>query len=77
MDRSFVDKIGVKKGEYIVKEIINLAHNLDMKVIVEGVKTKEQFEFLKENKCNEIQGDYFSEPLDCETFENLLMKKNI
>lgn len=77
MDRSFVDKIGDKKGEYIVKEIINLAHNLDMKVIVEGVKTKEQFEFLKENKCNEIQGDYFSEPLDCETFENLLMKKNI
>ena len=77
MDRSFVDKIGNKKGEYIVKEIINLAKNLDMKVIVEGVKTREQFEFLKENKCDEIQGEYFSQSLDCESFENLLINKDI
>lgn len=77
MDRSFVDKIGNEKGEYIVKEIINLAKNLDMKVIVEGVKTKEQFEFLKENNCDEIQGGYFFEPLDCESFENLLINKDI
>ena len=77
MDRSFVDKIGNKKGEYIVKEIINLAKNLDMKVIVEGVKTREQFEFLKENKCDEIQGEYFSQSLDFESFENLLINKDI
>ena len=77
MDGSFVDKIGNKKGEYIVKEIINLAKNLDMKVIVEGVKTREQFEFLKENKCDEIQGEYFSQSLDCESFENLLINKDI
>ena len=48
-----------------------------MKVIVEGVETKEQYEFLNENECNEIQGYYFSKPLDCESFEKLLIKKNI
>ena len=77
VDKSFADAIGSKQGDYIIKEIINLSHSLDMKVIVEGVETKEQYEFLNENECNEIQGYYFSKPLDCESFEKLLIKKNI
>lgn len=77
VDKSFIDATGEKIGDYIVKEIINLAHELDMEVVVEGVETKEQYEFLKENKCDEIQGYYFSKPLDCEEFENLLINEDI
>ena len=73
VDKSFVDSIGSKQGDYIVKEIINFSHYLDMKVVGEGVETKEQYEFLRDNECDEIQGYYLSKPLDYESFESLLI----
>ncbi|QHS22070.1 EAL domain-containing protein [Virgibacillus sp. MSP4-1] len=52
-----------KQNQAIVKSIIHLSHSLDMKVIAEGVETREQLEFLKGEKCDEIQGFYFSKPV--------------
>lgn len=52
-----------EQNQAIVKSIIHLSHSLDMKVIAEGVETKEQLEFLKSQKCDEIQGFYFSKPV--------------
>ena len=75
IDKSFVDAIGSKNGDCILKNIINLGKVLRMEVVVEGVETKEQYEFLKENRCDTIQGYYFSKPLESERFEELL--KNI
>lgn len=62
IDRLFIsdDK---KQNQAIVKSIIHMSHSLDMKVIAEGVETKEQLEFLRSQMCDEIQGYYFSKPV--------------
>lgn len=77
IDKSFVDDIENKKGKCILKHTIDLGRILDMEVVVEGVETKEQYEFLKENGCNTIQGYYFSKPLDSKSFANLLKNINL
>ena len=64
IDKSFIDDIHKNKnGESIVKAVISLAKTLDLEVVAEGVETKEQLDFLKENQCKIIQGYYFSKPL--------------
>jgi diguanylate cyclase (GGDEF)-like protein/PAS domain S-box-containing protein len=60
----------------IAKAIIALAHNLNMKVIAEGVETVEQLEFFRMHKCDEVQGYLFSEPLPAEDFERMLRKQS-
>lgn len=75
LDKSFVDTIGDKKGERIIAAIIMLAHDLNMTVTAEGVETAEQFEFLKKNSCDEIQGYFFSKPLNILDFRGLLDKR--
>jgi diguanylate cyclase (GGDEF)-like protein/PAS domain S-box-containing protein len=60
-----------EQNQAIVKSIIHLSHALNMKVIAEGVETEEQLRFLKKEKCDEIQGYYFSKPVpakDAEVF---------
>jgi EAL domain-containing protein (putative c-di-GMP-specific phosphodiesterase class I) len=55
-----------------VKAIINLAHNLNMEVIAEGVETRTQQEHLQELKCEYGQGYYFAPPLNAQKAEELL-----
>ena len=65
IDQSFVSDIEtVPSGTAIVTAIIAMAHSLDFKVIAEGVETHAQLKFLCEHGCDEIQGYYFSRPLD-------------
>lgn len=47
----------------IVETIKNIAHTLNMKVVIEGVKTEEQFNKLGEVGCEYFQGYYFSKPI--------------
>jgi diguanylate cyclase (GGDEF)-like protein len=64
IDRSFVSGIGyVKESELIIQATIAMAHSLKLKVIAEGVETKEHFNFLTENSCDQVQGYYCSYPL--------------
>ncbi len=64
IDRSFVNDITTHPDDRaVVESIIALGHNLNLKVIAEGVETKEQFLLLKEKKCDGVQGYYFSKPV--------------
>lgn len=63
IDQSFTQGIGVsEKDEEIVLVMIRMAHAMGLKVICEGVETKQQLEFLQQHECDLVQGYYFSEP---------------
>ena len=47
----------------ITSTIITLAHSLQVRVVAEGVETAEQLAFLRAQRCDEIQGYWFSRPL--------------
>jgi diguanylate cyclase (GGDEF)-like protein/PAS domain S-box-containing protein len=73
IDISFVRGINInRKDEAIIKVIIALARNLGLKVIAEGVETKEQLDFLKEQMCDEIQGYYYYRPVQAHIIEELM-----
>ncbi len=58
----------------IAATIIAMARNLDMKVLAEGVETKEQLRFMEAHGCDEVQGYYFSKPLPAAEIEPLLKR---
>ncbi|RTE07073.1 bifunctional diguanylate cyclase/phosphodiesterase [Paenibacillus whitsoniae] len=60
------------KDAALVHTIISMAHNLDLKVIAEGVETQDQLAFLVEKQCNEAQGYLFSKPQNAEHISVLL-----
>ncbi|HEX7055984.1 MAG TPA: EAL domain-containing protein [Bacilli bacterium] len=64
IDRSFVrDMLDDENDASIVSTIISLAHHLGLKVIAEGVEKQEQSKFLQEQRCDEVQGFYYSPPV--------------
>jgi len=64
IDRSFVNGMaGGPQGVNLVATIISLAHGLKLKVVAEGVETAEQARLLRELRCDEAQGYYFSRPV--------------
>jgi PAS domain S-box-containing protein len=76
MDKSFVEEIlSNPVNKSIVISILGLAKALNMRLVAEGVETAEQFAFLKENRCNEIQGFYFSQPVNPDQLQDLLRNK--
>ena len=73
LDMGFVRKIdSSSKANNIIISIIDLAKRLDMKVIAEGVETKEHADFLRTHGCDYFQGYYFAKPLPQAEFEKLL-----
>ncbi len=64
IDRSFVQQLCSKRGEYLVRAIANLAQNLGIDVIAEGVETEEQAAKLQSLGCNRGQGYFFARPID-------------
>ncbi len=70
IDQSFVRDIQVDdNGEAVITTIILLAQNLRLKVIAEGVENETQWTFLKDKRCDEMQGFFFSKPLLAEEIE--------
>lgn len=68
LDKSLINYIDQARGKKIVQQAIDLGHGLDMKVVAEGVESKEQRDCLKEMHCDMIQGFYYSKPLKQEDF---------
>lgn len=73
IDKSFVDDLPYDEEDIVIsKTIISLAENLNLKIIAEGVETVEQKDFLVQNGCINIQGNYYSKPIPAEEMEVLL-----
>lgn len=76
IDKEFVDSVGVdEKKEQLLIAIIAFAKALGMKVVAEGVETKEQAEFCSKNGCDLLQGFYYSRPVTAHEFETLFLAK--
>jgi diguanylate cyclase (GGDEF)-like protein/PAS domain S-box-containing protein len=72
IDIAFIRNVTTNENDAaITTAIINMAHSLKLKVIAEGVETKDQLEFLQALKCDKFQGYYFSRPLPVSDLENL------
>ena len=73
IDQSFVQGLPFNRDDSaITKAIIHLAHSLECSVIAEGTETQQQFDFLRDNDCDTVQGFYFSAPMSADHFEDLI-----
>lgn len=73
-----MEKNNERKGMHIIESVINMAKTMAMPVIVEGVETQEQCEYLMDLGIRYIQGYYFYKPMSTLDFEKLLSdEKNI
>ena len=67
IDRSYVVSVGNNEHDTaIVRAVVELARNLGITVVAEGVETPQQLTFLRKTGCHEAQGYYFSRPLPAE-----------
>ena len=78
IDRCFVEQMTARREDAsIVGAIISLAHSLCLKVIAEGVETREQLHLLAKLGCDQYQGFYFSPALLPAKFEELLQENPV
>lgn len=76
IDRSYVKEIMESKETFaIIKAIIFLAHELNLKVVAEGVEEKQTLDYLIDIGCDEIQGYYISKPVPVPEFEKFIEKE--
>jgi EAL domain-containing protein (putative c-di-GMP-specific phosphodiesterase class I) len=76
IDQSFVRDVTTDPDDAaICIAVIDLAHNLNLKVVAEGVETAEQMSYLRLQGCDEMQGYYFSRPLSAEEFVQILAER--
>ena len=73
IDKSFIDSIeNNKKAESIVRQIIEIGHEMELCVIAEGVELEKQRDVLRRLSCDLIQGYFYSRPLTLEQTEHLM-----
>lgn len=78
IDQSFVRDITINPDSAaICVAIIDLAHNLKLKVIAEGVETQGQMNYLRRQGCDEMQGYFFSHPLPAVGIAQLLRRREV
>ena len=75
LDRMLIENESRKPG--CLQFIIGLAHWLDMKVVAEGIETREQYEHMFAVNCDYVQGYYVAKPMHWKDFEKNLQKQNV
>ncbi|MEH2249130.1 EAL domain-containing response regulator [Nostoc sp.] len=74
IDRYFIHNVANdQQNSVITKGLIQMAHNLNIDVVAEGVETEAELAFLRQHNCNYMQGFLFSHPLPAAEFENFLL----
>ena len=75
LDKRFIENMMTSdKGKNILENVLQMASNLDITVLAEGVETKEQVELLKNIGCDQVQGYYYAKPMPEDEFFELLKK---
>ncbi len=75
LDKVFLDfHEDSRRGSMVVQQVIQLAKELGMKIVAEGIEKKEQAKWLKEIDCDIAQGYYFAKPLKETDFIELINK---
>ena len=72
IDKSFISELSVTDGT-IVKTVLDVAKNMNIKTVAEGVEKISEKEFLIKNDCDTLQGYYYSEPLNKNDFEEYVL----
>ncbi|EJX04603.1 diguanylate cyclase/phosphodiesterase [gut metagenome] len=72
IDRSILNSAVTSRGAALLRGITFLVHSLDMRVLCEGVETKEQADMLRDLGCDYIQGYYFYRPLPLKEIDRIL-----
>ncbi|MGH1481414.1 MAG: EAL domain-containing protein [Geminicoccales bacterium] len=74
IDQSFVRNVRTRRdAEAIVRAVVGLGRNLDMRICAEGVETASQLSFLEDEGCDEVQGYFVGEPMPAKMFESAFM----
>ncbi|MEH1872345.1 EAL domain-containing response regulator [Nostoc sp.] len=74
IDRYFIHNVATDpQKSAITKALIQMAHNLNLDVVAEGVETEAELDFLRQHNCNSMQGFLFSRPLPGAEFEKFLL----
>ena len=77
IDMKFMDDLEQsERASNIIYTIIQMAKNLEIETVVEGVENEKQYEMLKSMGCDNIQGYYFSKPIPEESFVRRLEKES-
>ncbi|KMP10326.1 hypothetical protein UZ36_07955, partial [Candidatus Nitromaritima sp. SCGC AAA799-C22] len=74
IDRFFVQDLEVRKNLILVKNMLQLAAQLNLESVVEGVETEKQLQTLRFLGCRKIQGNFFAPPLEPGRVEPYLRK---
>lgn len=64
IDQRFIRNLQDRDNRMLVDTMITMAHNFDLKVVAEGVSTIEQYNYVRDKGCDEMQGYLISEPLN-------------
>lgn len=72
LDKTFVDKVQQDNMQIILSNTIRMLKDLNLQIVVEGVETAEQLDYITELNCDYIQGFYFSRPLPKKEFASFI-----
>lgn len=80
IDKSFISELDDFEGEedrYFIEAIFAIAKKLRLNIVAEGIENEEQRRFLVAQKCDVLQGYYFSEPIKEDAFEKLYLDAKV